>query len=456
VANEFTYHDEVLASLLTDDETARRLVLLVKDYAFPNDQQAAVADALLKFAEQWNVAAKEHAYQLVDEEHRPYVRKLQELSKGVHRDYVMSRLEQFLREGAIRKNVWATLDAVNMGDYDAAEANITGYVRQQSILFNAGTLLKGDALRSTMEDDANEEVFRTGVAALDRAHVGPAPKTMLVFVAPAKRGKSWAMSHMAKTNLADRKTVLHVTLEMSERKVARRYVQSVLSLTKREVEDGIPISTLEVDNLGRFHGIGADRVRRPKLSVDLYERANRIFSRYRLWIKEFPTGSLTVADLKAFLDTMEKTQHVVPDVLIVDYADIMKLSADNLRLETSMLYRDLRGVASERGIALITASQSSRKSADARWVRDTDINEDYSKIHTADAVLTYSQTPEERRLGLARLFVSNARDEGDKWGCLMSQSYAMGQFCLDSLRLDNDDSYWRIVDGQPQPEGDAQ
>ena len=164
----------------------------------------------------------------------------------------------------------------------------------------------------------------------------------------------------------------------------------------------------------------------------------------RFYIREFPTGSLTINDLRAYLDTLEQVEHVVPDLLIVDYADLMKIDGANLRIDTGIIYRELRGIAMERGCALVTASQSNRSSADAKWVREGDIAEDWSKVMTADTILTYSQTVDERKLGLGRIFVAAVRDENDKWACLITQNYQMGQFCLDSIRLD-DDVYWRIV-----------
>ena len=71
------------------------------------------------------------------------------------------------------------------------------------------------------------------------------------------------------------------------------------------------------------------------------------------------------------------------------------------------------------------------------------VAEDWSKIATADNVLTYSQTKYERPLGLARLFVSNGRNDEDKFEILILQSYAIGQFCLDSTYMYN--QYWAKI-----------
>jgi hypothetical protein len=71
------------------------------------------------------------------------------------------------------------------------------------------------------------------------------------------------------------------------------------------------------------------------------------------------------------------------------------------------------------------------------------IAEDISKLATADVLLTLSQTAAEYALGLARLFVEKVRNEEGKMTALITQAYAIGQFCLDSVRLASE--YWEMM-----------
>jgi hypothetical protein len=63
------------------------------------------------------------------------------------------------------------------------------------------------------------------------------------------------------------------------------------------------------------------------------------------------------------------------------------------------------------------------------------VAEDWSKVATADTVLTYSRTAEEYNAGLARIFVERARGEADQFIVLVTQQYGIGQFCLDSTYM---------------------
>jgi replicative DNA helicase len=152
--------------------------------------------------------------------------------------------------------------------------------------------------------------------------------------------------------------------------------------------------------------------------------------------------------LRAYLDGLERFHKIIPDVIILDYPDLMDIDGNQLRVDTGKIYKDLRGIAVSKNLAMVVASQGNRTSASAKMVTDSMVAEDYSKIATADNVLTYSQTPQEHKLGLARLFVSNGRNDEDKFVVLISQSYTTGQFCLDSALMSS--AYEAKLNGQPE------
>jgi len=158
-------------------------------------------------------------------------------------------------------------------------------------------------------------------------------------------------------------------------------------------------------------------------------------------------NSLTIDGLEAYLSMLEE-EGFIPDVLVVDFADLMKINAENIRADTGQIYKDLRRVAVERNWAVVTASQSNRTGEDARILTMKHFAEDYSKAGTADNIVTYNQTKDEKELGLARLFGLKARDERSGQIILITQSYSSGQFALDAIRLGSSKKYWDIVDSK--------
>lgn len=258
---------------------------------------------------------------------------------------------------------------------------------------------------------------------------------------------TFAMIHFGKTAARMRLKVLHISLEMSEEKMSQRYNQSLFSYTKRKTD--IRYATFKKDELGRLNGLSFEELSRPSLEdsnakQNLVKKLDKFKNRLKIYIKRFPTNSLTILGLENYLDNMERQYNFVPDLLLVDYADLMKLDNLNVRIDTGILYKELRRIAIERNIAVVTASQSNRLGEDSKVITLKHMAEDYSKAATADNIIAYCQTQAEARLGLARLFVAKARDEERELSILISQCYRMGQFHVQDIMMQ--DNYWNSLD----------
>lgn len=243
--------------------------------------------------------------------------------------------------------------------------------------------------------------------------------------------------------------MLVVSLEMSEDRYSQRVLQSMFSISKRNATVRVPI--FDKDDHGNLETIQYEEVERMTLgdpNIREYLQRNitrRLARRPPLIIKSFPTGKLTVSMLNAYLDGLDRFHKITPDMIMIDYPDLMKMDAKNLRLEIGQTIADLRGVGVERNAAVVVPSQGNRDSETAKWVTGSMAAEDISKLATADTVVTYSQTPGEKRLGLARLLCEKNRNDEDKFQVLISQAYQMGQFCLDSVLMNSE--YWGLVEG---------
>jgi hypothetical protein len=218
---------------------------------------------------------------------------------------------------------------------------------------------------------------------------------------------------------------------------------SVAAATKRP-QDTFKLVTIQTDELGRFLALDLQQLEKPRPSLqnDKDFITNLIKSTRlgeRILVKQFPNKRLTMNGLIAYLDSLETSANFIPDVLIVDQADNLRIPGQQpLRIELGEIYQELRGLAVERNMAVATVTQSNREGVKAGSTKDTHVAEDYSKIGTVDTVLTYSQTQSEKDLGVARLFLANGRNDADKFEILITQGYSFGQFVLDSVRVPAD------------------
>ena len=375
---------------------------------------------------------------------------------GIHADYVMATLEVFIKRQSLRSvavDLTKALQRDTEESLEEAQKLIASAQYQSLKVFDPGTRLS-DKKRSLLYLDSAHDAFPTGIPELDKRGFGPTRKELWLLIANSSAGKSWSLGHLAKMTLMHRLKVSHITLEMSEKRAAQRYHQAFFAMSKRN--ETFNVTKFQRDTLGRISGFDDVRVT-PGLSLDdpaIRKKLERRIDRWSLRlldniiIKEFPTGTLTVPQLKAYLDNLETAEKFTPDLLIVDYPDLMKLSKHERHdLALDETFKELRGIAVSRNIALAAVSQSHRSAAKAKQVGMENVAEAYSKIAHSDVVLTYTQTAQEQKLGLARLYVAKGRNDSDKFTIVISQSYRTGQFVVDSASMLG--NYWGNL-----PQGD--
>lgn len=378
------------------------------------------------------------------------------LAEGVNAEYVTGRVQDFVRAQRLKTALLQANDRYLQGGDEAVsevEGILSGALQFRSQTLDAGTFLNEvgkSAVFSTKENGAR----LLGIPELDQYGIGPTPKRMLLYVAPKNSGKSWFCVHVGRQCLIQKDRILHVSLEMGEQELLDRYFQSFFGIASRAGQ--FTKTILEFDDLERFVRFKARKVSPkldfgdPKIQSILRGKVASWNTRFsRLNIKEFFTGSLTIRELKGYLDYLEMVHKFVPTILIVDYPDLFAISKQDYRLSLGRIFVELRGLGVERNMAVVVPTQAGRGSIGAKRVDSTNVTEDISKVFTADTVITYSQTEAELGRGLARLGVDHARNAPKGQRVLITQSYTTGQYVLQSTMLNN--AYWeqmKVSDGE--------
>tara|TARA_R110000744_G_scaffold37066_1_gene85203 strand:+ start:112 stop:1464 length:1353 start_codon:yes stop_codon:yes gene_type:complete len=208
---------------------------------------------------------------------------------------------------------------------------------------------------------------------------GLGPGELGVFVAPAGIGKSWGLVNVAANAVKKGLNVCFYTLELSA-----------------------PYVGLRFDSV--FTGIAAQNL---KYHIDeVKECVEKLEG--NLIVKYYPTKSATVNTIKAHLDRCH-IQGFKPDVIVVDYADLLRGNGKEIRHELGNIYEDLRGLAGEYEIPVWTASQANRSALEDDVIGAEKIAESYSKIMTADFVLSLSRKIEDKVAGTGRWHVIKNR-----------------------------------------------
>lgn len=449
--------ENILTLLCFNSEFCKLIRSIVSPNLFESAVYRDVASHAIDFVDQYSEPIAEHLPDSLEnilngsdkKKAQSYQRLMDNLflaKDSVNVKYTISKLHEFVRQQNLKGAVVKAVAAIEAGDLDLCEVELQKGMRSQVNVFELGTDMSEVKDALDFMDDMDEGI-RTGIAELDKRDTMLRVAEMLLIIGAMKKGKSWFLIQLGKMAILQRKTVLHVTLEMSEKRVKQRYIQSFFSISKREAKNKIPL--FKTDELGRLTSIEYEDLVRPTLAdpnmrKTLTAKVKKEFNkRSPLIIKQFPTSELTLNALDAYMDGLERFHKIVPDVVLLDYPDLMKTDSANLRIDIGTIFKQLRGMAIRRNFALGVVTQANADGMKAKMVTEAMVAEDKSKIATADTVITYSQTLEEKSLGLARLFVSNARNDVDKYVVLISQAYAIGQFALDSTIMLND--YWDIV-----------
>lgn len=383
------------------------------------------------------------------------VRNLYEARDHVNGEYVLSQLHKFVRQQNLRSSVIKAVEALEDGRIDDAEVELQRGLSNQAVAFDAGLRLDNEADVAAILDNPEEEGFELGIPELDRRGLFPRRKELTYFVAARGMGKSWWLTHCAKMAIVQRWSVVVITLEMGQKAYGARFLQSFFSISRRESEQWV--SRFKTDRDGGLMDIIREKMERWTLKDDdikskLLRRIKEEFARRApLRIKAFPTGALTIAQLEAYLDGLERFDKFTPDVILVDYPDLMELPVKDMRIALGQIGQKLRGIAVKRNCAVVAVTQGNRDAEGATTVTTDQVAEDISKLATADLMFTYSQTPAEYALGLARILVGKARNEAGKFSVLLTQAYSLGQFVLDSVLLKSD--YWDILDDKESDTG---
>ncbi len=193
---------------------------------------------------------------------------------------------------------------------------------------------------------------------------------------------SHALVMLGAEALKQGKTVLHYTFELSEMAVGIRYDSYLCGIASNDIPEN------------------------QNFVKDFYENSN--FK--KLIIKEYPTGSATAMTIKGHIEKL-RLRNIVPDILIIDYADIMRSTAHSelLRQELKLVYEQLRNMAMELQMPIWTASQSNRSGATMDIIGMENMSESYGKAMVADVILSLSRKPDEKATGAGRLFIAKNR-----------------------------------------------
>lgn len=258
-----------------------------------------------------------------------------------------------------------------------------------------------------------------------------------LFLAPAKRGKTWWLMHTALKAALSGNKVLYISLEMSELDTVDRFARMLsgkskdgnkTTLMKFRQATETQFELVECEWTPPVINSSANSIRR------MLKTARGCSQGGDLRILTYPTNSYSVEDLRRDLITLETFENYVPTVVVIDYVDIMKFQYGNeKRFGLDKLHLELRGLNMERKFSLVSASQAGRQNVTGENdVTEADIAECAAKLNHATKIVLINQTKDEKKQGVYRINVNMARNGGVSYEtCVVTSCLDIGRPVMD-------------------------
>ena len=287
-----------------------------------------------------------------------------ELNDG-HYEWFFNEFEGFSKRGELERAILKAADLLEKGEYDPVEKLIKDAV-QIGLTRDMGTDYYADPRTRLLKLRDNSGQLSTGWPTVDKKLYGGFKRGELdIFCAGSGGGKSLFLANLGVNFSFAGLNVIYFTFELSEELVGMRIDSMITGVASKDVFRNLDDVEMKVRLTGKKAG--------------------------GMQIKYLPTGK-NCNDLRAYLKEYQVKTGLKPDIILVDYLDLMmplsvKVSPSDLFIKDKYVSEELRNLAMETQCVVVTAAQLNRGAVDEIEFDHSHISGGLSKIQTADNVI---------------------------------------------------------------------
>jgi replicative DNA helicase len=384
----------ILRNLLYNEEYVRKVIPFIKSDYFDNRSQKIVYEEILKFVEQYNKPVTkeilcietEKRQDITDGDYKEITQLISLLEEApTEFEWLVSTTEKWCRDRAI---YLALMESISIADGQDEKKNRDAIptILSDALAVSFDTHVGHDYLQdyeARYESyHRKEDKTEFDLEYFNKITKGGIPnKTLNIALAGTGVGKSLFMCHVAASALLNGKNVLYITLEMAEEKIAERIDANLLNVPIQEISD------------------------LPKM---IYEsKVTKLSEKTQgtLIIKEYPTASAHAGHFRGLLNELAIKKSFRPDIIFIDYLNICASSRyrGNLSVNSysyiKAIAEELRGLAVEANVPIVSATQTTRSGYGSSDVELTDTSESFGLPATADFMFALISTDELEELG---------------------------------------------------------
>ena len=384
----------ILRSLAHNEEYSRKVLPFIRSEYFTDYTEKVVFEEICKFIFKYNKLPTQEVLRvevdsrsdLNETSYKDVTNYVNNLEKTVLDFTWLSDItEKWCRDKAIYLALMESISIVD-GNDDKKTKDAIPSILSDALAVSFDTNVGHDYLQDYQERydfyHQTEEKIPFDLEFFNKITKGGLPnKTLNIALAGTGVGKSLFMCHMAASCLLQGKNVLYITCEMAEEKIAERIDANLLNVNIQEIQN-MPKSMFEnkVTNLSKK-------------------------TQGTLIIKEYPTATAHSGHFKSLLNELALKKSFRPDIIFIDYLNICASSRyrGNLSVNSysyiKAIAEELRGLAVETNVPIVSATQTTRSGYGSSDVELTDTSESFGLPATADLMFALISTEELESLG---------------------------------------------------------
>ena len=384
----------ILRNLLNNEQYVRKVIPFIKSEYFEDTNQRIVFEEILKFIQEYNQPATKEVL-CIEVEKRQDINdtSFKEITHLVsclddvpsEFNWLVDTTEKWCRDRAI---YIALMESIHIADGKDEKKNRDSIpsILSDALSVSFDTHIGHDYLLDYEQRyesyHKKEEKIEFDLEYFNKITKGGIPnKTLNIALAGTGVGKSLFMCHVASSVLLQGRNVLYITLEMAEERIAERIDANLLNVPIQDIAD-LPKQMFEnkVTNLAKK-------------------------TQGTLIIKEYPTASAHSGHFKSLLNELALKKSFHPDIIFIDYLNICSSSrfrgGSNVNSYTLVksIAEELRGLAVEFNVPIVSATQTTRSGYGSSDVELTDTSESFGLPATADLMFALISTEELEGLG---------------------------------------------------------
>jgi len=394
----------ILRNLIHNEEFSRKVLPFLKDEYFMEHTDKLLYNEVSNFIEKYNNLPTKEALvielddtNLKDDEFEAVTELINQLEVEKNEEpdiqWLLETTEKFCQDKAIYNAVVSSIQILDEPEKSKSDKGAIPELLTDALSVSFDPHVGHDYL---LDSDERFDFYHTIEKKIPFdleffnkvTQGGLSTKTLNVALAGTGVGKSLFMCHVASGALSQGNSVLYITLEMAEERIAERIDANLLNINLDDLKS-LPKSMYD------------------KKMEDLKNKVKG-----RLIVKEYPTAAASTNHFRALLNELNLKRNFKPDIIFIDYINICASSRikpgqyTNSYSYIKSIAEELRGLAVEFGVPILSATQTNRAGFQNTDVGLEDTSESFGLPATADfmfALITNEKLEEAGQILIKQL-----------------------------------------------------